>query len=362
MPIKWTKKLIAAENFESAGVFDVDGDGVLDIVSGGFWYQGPDFKTKHIIGTVARIADYYDDFSTIPLDVNGDGRPDFVSGGWWGETLRWHENPGPPYRDWPTHAIARTGSIETTRAWDVDGDGRLEIVPNTPSGPLIVYKLKTDAEGRGTGEFAAHTLRAQPQGHGLGWGDVSGGGRGDIVLGQGWQECPADPLGGEWVWHPEFDLGGDASIPILVADVNGDGRSDLIVGGSHSYGLSWWEQGQDAQGQRTWAKHPIDPFNSEYHDLQWADIDGDGEYELVTGKRYQAHPNDGDPGGWDDIGIYYFKWNGESFSKQVISYGPLGAGAGCGIHFVLADLRGTGRLDLVAPGKDGLHVFYNEGS
>jgi len=75
MPIKWTKKLIAAENFESAGVFDVDGDGVLDIVSGGFWYQGPDFKTKHIIGTVARIADYYDDFSTIPLDVNGDGRP-----------------------------------------------------------------------------------------------------------------------------------------------------------------------------------------------------------------------------------------------------------------------------------------------
>ena len=27
----------------------------------------------------------------------------------------------------------------------------------------------------------------------------------------------------------------------------------------------------------------------------------------------------------------------------------------------LADLRGTGRLDIVAPGKDGLHVFFNEG-
>ena len=33
-----------------------------------------------------------------------------------------------------------------------------------------------------------------------------------------------------------------------------------------------------------------------------------------------------------------------------------------GIAFAVADLRGTGRLDIVAPGKDGLYVFYNEGN
>ena len=82
--------------------------------------------------------------------------------------------------------------------------------------------------------------------------------------------------------------------------------------------------------------------------------------ELVTGKRYRAH-NDNDPGTFDPVGVYYFKWNGESFSKQVIDWGPSRAGTGCGITFALADLRGTGRLDLVAPGKDGLYVFYNEG-
>ena len=103
-------------------------------------------------------------------------------------------------------------------------------------------------------------------------------------------------------------------------------------------------------------------LNFEYHDLHWADIDGDWQNELVTGKRYHAHPNEEDPGGNDDLGIYYFKWNGESFSKQVVSYGPPGEGAGCGILFVLADLRGTGWLDIIAPGKNGLHVFYNEGS
>jgi hypothetical protein len=45
----------------------------------------------------------------------------------------------------------------------------------------------------------------------------------------------------------------------------------------------------------------------------------------------------------------------------VIDYGPIGTGQGCGIHFSLADLRGTGRLDLVAPGKEGLCVYFNEG-
>jgi hypothetical protein len=362
MPVKWTKRLIAAEAFESAGVFDVNGDGHPDIVSGSYWYEGPEFKTRHLIGDVKRYGEYYDDFSTIALDVNGDGRLDFITGGWFGNTLRWRENTAKG--DGPEHVIAETGNIETTRAWDVDGDGQIEIVPNTPGGPLIVYKLQRDAAGRGTGQFTAYTLYTGNQGHGLGYGDINGDGRGDFVFCNGWLEAPAtgDPLTGEWRFHPEFDLGRDASIPVLVVDVNGDGLNDLIVGRSHSYGLDWWEQGRDTSGKRMWKRHPIDPFNSEYHDLMWVDIDGDGQNELVTGKRYHAHPNEDDPGGNDDIGIYYFKWTGESFAKQVVSYGPPGEGSGCGIHFAVADLRGTGRLDIVAPGKDGLYLFLNDGN
>ncbi|MCX6944762.1 MAG: hypothetical protein NT173_08360, partial [Opitutales bacterium] len=62
-----------------------------------------------------------------------------------------------------------------------------------------------------------------------------------------------------------------------------------------------------------------------------------------------------------DVGIYYYRWDGAHFIPHVISHGPPGVGAGCGIQFALADLRGTGRLDVVAPGKDGLQVFFNEG-
>lgn len=361
MPVKFKKVLISSETYESASVFDVDDDGVLDIVSGGFWYQGPDFHLRHSIGEVMRADEYWDDFSTIPMDVDGDGRMDFITGGWWGNTIRWRQNPGKAGEQWPEHVIAETGNVETTRAWDVDGDGYPEIVPNTPGGPLVVYKLVRDASGKGTGEFTRHLISEHPQGHGLGFGDIDGDGRGEFVLINGWLKAPAgDPLSGPWTMHNEFQLRWDSSVPILVEDVNGDGRADLIVGGAHGYGLDWFEQSVAADGSRSWIKHPIDPFNAQYHDLQWVDIDGDGRPELITGKRHRAHCGRED-GERDDLGIYYFKWNGESFSKQVIAYGPQGEGAGCGIYFWPADLRGTGRLDIVAPGKDGLHVFYNEG-
>ena len=358
-PVRFEKILISDERYESAGVFDVNNDGVLDIVSGAYWYPGPKFDRKCKIGEVKAIAEYFDDFSTLPMDVNGDGYMDFVTGGWWGNTLRWRENPkGDPTKPWAEHVIAEVGNIETTRAWDVDGDGQLEIVPNTPCGPLRVYKLVTDAAGRGTGRFTEHVIYEKNSGHGFGFGDITGNGRGDFVLANGWLEAPADTFGGKWTFHPDFDLG-SASCPVLVVDVNGDGLNDLIVGQAHGFGLDWWEQRVE-KGKRTWTKHPIDPFNSQYHDLIWADIDGDGQPELITGKRYRAHCGH-DPGEYDPVGAYYFKWTGENFAKQVIDYGPIRQGKGLGIAFQVVDLDGNGRLDIVAPGKDGLYVFRNRG-
>jgi len=359
MPLRFRKILIADERYESAGVFDVNNDGIPDIVSGAWWYEGPDFKTKHRIGDVAAFGEYYDDFSTIALDINGDGYTDFLTGGWWGNTLRWRENPGDPDAEWPEHVVAETGNIESTRAWDVDGDGQVEVVPNTPGAPLVVYKLVTDNNGKGTGEFVAHKIWDQPQGHGLGFGDITGNGRGDFILGKGWLEAPENTYADNWVWHPDFDLG-SASVPVLVVDVTGNGINDLIVGQSHAYGLHWWEQQIDAAGNRSWTQHPIDPYNSQYHDVQWADIDGDGEPELVTGKRYRAHCGN-DPGANDDVGTYYFKWTGETFAKEIIDFGPPRVGTGVGIFFALADINGNGLLDIVAPGKDGLYLFVNEG-
>jgi hypothetical protein len=358
MSLRWTKRFIAGEAFESAAFVDVDGDGVLDIVSGAFWYRGPDFEHRRTLAHVPRFGDYYDDFGSVAVDLTGDGSPDIVTGGWWGQALRWRRNPGADHvsdQPWAETVIAEVGSIEQPRAWDVDGDGRLELVPNTPGAPLVVHSF----EPGDPPTWKARTIWGGAQGHGLGFGDISGSGRGDFVMNHGWLEAPEHP-DDEWILHSEFDLGPTASVPIIVADVDGDGLSDLIVGNGHGYGLDWWRQGRDASGARTWTRQEIDPAVSQCHTLHWADIDGDGRPELVTGKRWRAHPV-GDAGNEDDLGIWYYTWDGEAFRKHVIDAGPAGFGSGAGIDFDLADVTGNGYPDLIAPGKDGLWLFLNEG-
>ncbi|QJW89117.1 VCBS repeat-containing protein [Spirosoma taeanense] len=352
------KYFVAAESYESVAVFDVDNNDTLDIVSGDFWYEGPHFRRRHLIGNQARQDQYYDDFSTIPLDVNADGRMDFVTGGWFNGTLRWLENPGKTSGSnsrWPSHDIAGVGNVETTRSWDIDGDGPPEIVPNNPNKPLKYFKLTSP------GTFKQINV-APTQGHGLGFGDINGDGRGDFIVSDGWLEAPADRTNGSWKLHKEFALG-TASVPIIVTDVNGDRLNDLIVGQGHGYGLHWYQQNRTAGGQRSWTKHLIDDKNSQYHCLEWLDITGDGRPELITGKRFRAH-NDGDPGAYDPVGLYYFTWDtaAKRFVKHDIAYGPAGVGKGTGIYFAVADLHKTGRKDIVVAGKDGLFVFFNQGT
>ena len=356
--VKFRKVLIDQVSYEAASVFDVDNDGILDIVCGEYWYEGPNW-VKHKICEVKPEGEYYNDFSDLPLDVNGDGFTDIVTGAWWEATLKWRENPKGRYEEWKVHDIDECGSIETTRLFDIDGDGIPEIFPNTPGTPLRYYKLVADQKGRGTGEFAKQVIFDQPSGHGLGFGDIDGDGHADIILCKGWLEAPKDKAHGEWIFHPEFDLG-SASIPIVVHDVNKDGLADLIVGQAHGYGLHWWEQKKDSKGKRSWIKHDIDPSSSQYHDLQMADIDNDGELELVTGKRYRAHCGK-DPGADDPVGIYYFKIHSGKFAKNIIDYGKVPEASGCGIHFAIADLNSNGWLDIVAPGKEGLYLFENLG-
>ena len=366
MAVHFRKVRISDETFEAAGVWDIDGDGVLDIVCGAYWYQGPDFQTKRDIVCATRHGEYYDDFSTLFYDLDGTGKYGFITGGWWGGTLRYRACPADPTKEpWTERILAETSCIETTRAWDIDGDGVPEVFPNCPMSRTVDIFKPVFGDGKGKlGTLEKHTIFTFPegksQGHGFGVGDIAGKGRMDIALAGGWLECPANPWKDEWKWHPEFNFGGMCT-PAVIADVNGDGVSEIIVGQGHGYGLDWWEQKLNADGTRTWTKHPIDPDNAQYHDLQWADIDGDGQCEVITGKRHRAHCGN-DAGEWDDYGIYYFKWTGEGFSKQIIDWGRLFDGAkGTGIAFALADLRGSGRLDVVAPGKDGLNVYFNEG-
>jgi len=87
------------------------------------------------------------------------------------------------------------------------------------------------------------------------------------------------------------------------------------------------------------------------------DLDGDGEMEVIAGKRFMAH-NGIDPGAFEPLGIYWYKAKRSgkevAWEKHIVTHD---AGIGAGMNIVVVDLNGNGRLDIVTTGKYGGPVW-----
>jgi hypothetical protein len=130
----------------------------------------------------------------------------------------------------------------------------------------------------------------------------------------------------------------------------------VIVGESHDYGLYWLKQLDAGDGVR-FERHVIDDSFSQVHALHLADLDGDGDEELIAGKRVLAH-NGNDPGAQDPPCLLYYQWDPSraTFERFIIDEGRVGAG----LQIHTGDLDGNGRLDIVVAGKSGTYLLFNE--
>lgn len=329
---------------------DVNRDGRIDIVAGSFVYQnpGPDPAgpwRRARIGTDVDVL--------FALDADGDPFADLV--GVRRASLLWIEAVDEAGSRWTERAIGQVADARTQGyiKAQVDAGGREELVftrgtalsylrvPGNPEmgpWPVVVVSTETDEEG-----VAA--------------ADIDGDGDADLAAtvkgGQqiGWLENPGSGAG-NWKLHV---IGGGARIGegdrfldrIHAADVNGDGRIDVIASEetqdwTYNASIYWFEAPSDPRRGR-WRPHRVAVLRS-VNSLDVSDTDGDGDPDIVAAEHTDMRQSEGAPNNltviFENLG------RGDSWRPYPVEAGPHSSHLGVR----LLDLDGDGRLDLVSLG------------
>jgi hypothetical protein len=361
---------------------DVNGDKKPDVVAVAedavYWYENPTW-TKH---TIIKNATERDNVCIQAHDIDGDGQIDFALGASWqpantksGGTLQWLTRTGAKQGEWRVISIASEPTLHRIRWGDLLGTGKKQ---------LIVAPL----QGRDT--------------KGPNWNE----GKGVRLLAF---EIPADPFKDQWP-STLIDDRLHTTHNLQIFDFNKDGKDDLVVAGWEGVFLYYRAQGKFVRtvlGQGNQTSKPfkgasevkvgtlrdgtkyvgtIEPWHGTqvvvYHftgkgktriperqiiaePLAWghavwcADLDGDGDEEMIIGQR---DPNKGDtkPKG---PGLFVFDPKPGSsplaFDRHTIDDGGMATE-----DAMAEDLDGDGRPDLIAGGRatHNVKIYWNKPS
>lgn len=362
---------------EGVAVGDFNKDGRNDIAAGDVWYEspeklGPDGWKVHEVrkpGEFVAGVGYSNSFCNYSRDMDGDGWQDIVIVGFPGDPFHWFKNPGSASGHWASHEIWHSICNESPDFLDITGDGKPEFVFGSQPESQMGFCMLPSAD-KATQKFAFHPIseKGDPARngtfkyyHGLGAGDLNGDGRTDVLIAHGWWEQPEKPTAGPWKFHP-YALGKDGvnAMPmsdIHVEDLDLDGDNDLLACAAHQYGI-WWFENVGSNAAPQFKYHLIDESWSQPHASEFVDVNGDGQRDLITGKRFFAH-NGADPGGRHPVLMFWYELKRSKGHEPQFIRHEIAAGrdTGVGTQFQAADFNGDGKVDIALSNKKGVNLL-----
>ncbi len=355
---------------EGATFGDLNKDGVMDLVSGPYWYAGPSFADRH---------EYYepkpydtkgfsDNFFAFVYDVNRDGWNDILIVSFPGKEAWWFDNPQGKPGHWKRHLIVDVVDGESPTLKNITGDDQPELICDHAGCVGYAEMPKDDPTQPWDFHPISEDRKYQRFTHGMGVGDLNQDGRLDVMQKEGWWEQPpahaADKL---WKFHavdfaiPREPPDRRGGAQMYAVDLDGDGDNDVVTSkDAHGYGLAWFENTGREGDEIKYREHLImgsRPVDNEYgvvvsylHAVEIADIDHDSAPDIITGRR--GNPN-------APSALYWFQTKRDGGKVHFVPH-RIDLNSGVGTQVVVGDFSGDRWDDIVVANKNGTFVYTHE--
>jgi hypothetical protein len=362
---------------------DLNGDGKKDIVvvdkARVIWYENPTWKVRTIIEGQTKP----DNVCIAAYDIDGDGQLDLALGADWnpsntkgGGTLQWLRRGKTLDEPWTVYPIGNEPTVHRIRFADLNGEGRAKLLvaplmgrQSTPKMNsmdglpvrLLAFQIPKDpTRDRWVPEVLDESLHvvhnfwpiestsgkgmdfltASYEGVNLFTRDVSGKWK-STHLGEGNQANPKSNRGASEVKQGKLRNGHR-----FIATIEPWHGNQVVV---------YTPPADPAKG--LWDRHVVDERLKWGHAVWCADLDGDGDDELIIGVRdnMSNRPQ-------EQRGVRVYKavdGSGAKWARHIVEDGGVAVE-----DLAVADLNGDGRMDIVAVGRQthNARIYWNEGA
>jgi hypothetical protein len=269
-PDRWINVTLAegpeAGAAEDATVGDFNGDGWLDIVAACelshlIYFQNPGANIRsgawpRLIPSISRDRGSF--IRVFAADFNGDGRAEVATPNKGAQdptraaqepkAISVFEVRGDPLADasWVEHVLTQVPWPINAQTVDLDGDGDIDVIGGSVAQGRAFWFENVGTDG--AIEFVEHAIAVTEPGaetpptvnaFNMDFADLNGDGRLDIVgfntarllgIDAAWLEQPESP-DAAWIFHRIGNYAPDQLVGLALADIDGDGDQDLMTGG-----------------------------------------------------------------------------------------------------------------------------------